>query len=147
MNTNYYETLEIQRDSTSEQITHAFKRLSMKYNPIKNPANQASNQQKFGQICEAYDVLSNPERKAIFDLYGEYGLKNGVTNHLGEKIGGYIYLGNDDQIFEKVFTSSHPFLDDFELDGTDMYGGILGDGHRAKNQPRPDPPKDVELLL
>ncbi len=68
----------------------------MKYNPIKNPANQASNQQKFGQICEAYDVLSNPERKAIFDLYGEYGLKNGVTNHLGEKIGGYIYLGNDD---------------------------------------------------
>jgi len=28
-----------------------------------------------------------------------------------------------------------------------MYGGILGDGHRAKNQPRPDPPKDVELLL
>lgn len=43
MNTNYYETLEIQRDSTTEQILNAFKRLSMKYNPIKNPANQASN--------------------------------------------------------------------------------------------------------
>jgi DnaJ family protein B protein 13 len=47
-------------------------------------------------ICEAYDVLSDSDRKAVFDKYGEYGLKNGVQNELGEKVGGYIYLGNSE---------------------------------------------------
>lgn len=51
---------------------------------------------KFDSICEAYEVLSHQERKAIFDKYGEYGLKNGITREDGKKIGGYIFLANSD---------------------------------------------------
>lgn len=80
MNVNYYETLEIPRTATSEGITMAFRRLALKYHPEKNPSNKAANTQKFDEICEAFEVLSDPEKKAIFDLHGEYGLKTGVTN-------------------------------------------------------------------
>ena len=80
MNVNYYETLEIPRTATAEGVSNAFMRLSVKYHPAKNPTNQAANADKFKQICEAYEVLCDPEKKAIFDLHGEYGLKNGVIN-------------------------------------------------------------------
>lgn len=96
MSKDYYLILEIDRDSTQEKISHAFRRLSQKYNPHSNLTNQGSNQMKFDSICEAYEVLSHHERKAIFDKYGEYGLKNGVTREDGKKIGGYIFLANSD---------------------------------------------------
>lgn len=77
--------------------------------------------------------MSNFDLKAVFDKYGEYGLKNGVTNDQGEKIGGYIYLGNSDEIFDAFFTRKDPFNPDtFEDDGSDLYGSILGDGHNGK---------------
>ena len=91
---DYYLTLEITRDSSLEQITNSFKRLAQKYNPFSNLTNQGSNTVRFNQICEAYEVLSHSERKALFDKYGEYGLKNGITGPNGEYIRGYMYLGN-----------------------------------------------------
>ena len=133
MNTNYYEQLEIARGSTQEQIANAFKRLSQKWHPSKNPSSAAANEEVFNKICEAYDVLSDQERKAIYDMYGEYGLKTGVTNHLGQKIGGYVYLYNCDEIYNKFFTSYDPLAREFEVDGSDVFGSILGDGHKAKN--------------
>jgi DnaJ-class molecular chaperone len=51
-------------------------------------------------------VLSNPETKGIFDKYGEYGLKNGVSNHTGQKTGSYTFLGNSEEIFEAYFGNS-----------------------------------------
>ena len=83
MNINYYEVLEIPRKSTGEGIANAFRRLAIKYHPEKNPSNTAANAAKFKTICEAFDVLSDPERKAIYDLHGEYGLKNGILNSEG----------------------------------------------------------------
>ena len=58
--------------------------------------NQGSNQVRFNQICEAYEVLSHSERKALFDKYGEYGLKNGITGPDGKHIRGYMFLGNSE---------------------------------------------------
>lgn len=145
MNENYYETLEIPRNSTSEAIANAFRRLAVKFHPAKNPSNVAANTAKFRSICEAYDVLSDPEKKAIFDLHGEYGLKNGVTNSAGQMIGGYMFMGNSEEIFESFFGGKDPLSNEFEVDGSDMYGSLLGDAHGAKNKLRPAPPKDVEL--
>jgi len=47
---------------------------------------------RFAQICEAHDVLSNDENKAIYDIYGEYGLKQGCTTPEGAKIGGGYFM-------------------------------------------------------
>ena len=76
MSVNYYETLEISREASFEEISQAFKRLSLKFNPSKNPTNQASNTVKFAEICEAWEVLSDRSLKGMFDKYGEWGLKN-----------------------------------------------------------------------
>lgn len=80
-------------------------------------------------------------------MYGEYGLKNGVTNNQGKKIGGYIFMGNAEEIFEKFFGSKEPLKTDFDIEGADMYGSLLGDAQGAKNKPRALAPKDVEISL
>ena len=50
---------------------------------MKNPTAMAVNSVKFAQVCEAHDVLSNSETKAIYDVYGEYGLKEGAVTPEG----------------------------------------------------------------
>ena len=142
---DYYLILEIPRHSSQEQIKNAFKRLSIKFNPAKNPSNAGVNQARFDQICEAYEVLSNQELRGVFDKHGEYGLKNGVTNHLGQTIGGYTFLFNSEEIFDTFFGTYDPLHDEFELDGSDVYGSFLGDGFGGLNQPKPSAPKDIEI--
>jgi DnaJ family protein B protein 4 len=78
-------------------------------------------------------VLSNPELKGVFDKYGEFGLKNGVTDHEGKKMGGYIFLGNSEEIFENFFNSYSPLEEDFNLDGSDMYPSFLRDAYGGLN--------------
>ena len=111
-NKNYYDTLEVDRMATDEQINisyvsqfhyknqilfkvyerllimlciYRFRRLALKFHPLRNPTNLATNTAKFNEICEAFDVLSNQERKALFDKYGEYGFKEGVPSKSGSK--------------------------------------------------------------
>ena len=146
---DYYQILEIPREASQEQVKHAFRRLSLKYNPLKNPTNQACNQERFNQICEAFEVLSNLEYRGIFDKYGEYGLKNqsGVTDYTGKRVGGYIFMENAEEIYERFFGTYNPMSDDFELDGSDVYGSFLNDGFGGINQPKPQAPKDIELTV
>ena len=145
MNMNYYEQLEIPRTSTAEAISNAFRRLAIKYHPEKNPSNVAANAAKFRTICEAYEILSDPEKKAVYDLHGEYGLKNGIVNSQGEAIGGFMFMGNGYETFDKFFGAIDPLATDFEIDGSDIYGSLLGDAHGAKNKLRPPAPSDVQL--
>jgi DnaJ-class molecular chaperone len=55
----------------------------------------------FDHICEAYEVLSDEKKKAIFDANGEFGLKNGVRNENGDLTKKYVFLCNSDQICRK----------------------------------------------
>ena len=56
-------------------------------------------------------------------------------------------MGNSEEIFEGFFGSTDPLATDFEIDGSDVYGSLLGDAHGAKFKLRPEPPVDVELDL
>ena len=56
---NYYEILEVPRTASMEEIHSQFKSLALRYHPLRNPTNMATNQLRFSQICEAHDVLSN----------------------------------------------------------------------------------------
>lgn len=65
---------------------------------------------KFDELCEAYEVLSNVELKAIYDKFGEYGLKEGVILPNGTKCGGgYFKQKSSNDIFEAEFSSTDPF--------------------------------------
>lgn len=71
-----YDVLGVGRDADDGQIKKAFRKLSLQYHPDKNQGDPAA-LKKFEEISHAYDILSNPEQRQIYDLYGEEGLKNG----------------------------------------------------------------------
>ena len=65
-----YEVLEIPRGTTSEEdIKKAYRKMAVKYHPDKNPGDKTS-EEKFKEVGEAYEILSDPQKKAAFDRYG-----------------------------------------------------------------------------
>ncbi|XP_010550647.1 PREDICTED: dnaJ homolog subfamily B member 13-like isoform X2 [Tarenaya hassleriana] len=78
MGVDYYNILKVNHNATDEDLKKAYKRLAMIWHPDKNPsARRPEAEAKFKQISEAYDVLSDPKKRQIYDLYGEEGLKSG----------------------------------------------------------------------
>ena len=82
---DYYGVLELPRGATDVEIKKAYRKLAMKYHPDKNPETPMEAACKFQEIGEAYDVLSDKEKRAIFDQYGYEGLRDGVDYKNGSK--------------------------------------------------------------
>lgn len=77
MGVDYYNILKVHRNATEEDLKRGYRRLAMIWHPDKNPNNKKEAEAKFKQISEAYDVLSDPQKRQIYDLYGEEALKSG----------------------------------------------------------------------
>lgn len=73
---DYYEVLDVQRDCSDQELKTAYRRLAMQYHPDRNPNNPAA-EEKFKQASEAYQVLSDPQKRAAYDRYGHAGLNGG----------------------------------------------------------------------
>ena len=70
---DYYETLGVSKNADGKEIKKAYRKLAVKYHPDKNPDNKAA-EEKFKAAAEAYDVLSNSEKKQRYDQYGHAGM-------------------------------------------------------------------------
>ncbi|MCS6917172.1 MAG: molecular chaperone DnaJ [Chitinophagales bacterium] len=70
---DYYEVLGVSRNATAEEIKKAYRKVAMQYHPDRNPGNKAA-EEKFKEAAEAYDVLSDPEKKSRYDRYGHQGV-------------------------------------------------------------------------
>jgi molecular chaperone DnaJ len=84
--TDYYELLGVQRKASAKDIRAAFRKLARKYHPDLNPGDKAS-EDKFRQLQEAYDVLSDPKKRQMYDQYGFYS-ENVPTGDYGTQGGG-----------------------------------------------------------
>ena len=73
---DYYEILEVTREATDAEIKKSYRRLAVKYHPDKNPGN-AEAEEKFKQISQAYSVLSDPQKRQMYDQYGEEAFTHG----------------------------------------------------------------------
>ncbi|PSL12672.1 molecular chaperone DnaJ [Marinobacterium halophilum] len=93
---DYYELLDVSRDASDRDIKKAYRRLAMKYHPDRNPDDKAA-EDKFKEISEAYEVLSDAQKKAAYDQYGHEGV-NGQGG-----FGGGGFEGNFSDIFGDVF--------------------------------------------
>lgn len=77
MGVDYYNILKVNRNASDDDLRKAYRRLAIIWHPDKNPNNKSEAEAKFKQISEAYDVLSDPQKRQIYDLYGEEALKSG----------------------------------------------------------------------
>lgn len=73
---DYYEVLGVEKSATADQIKSAYRKLAMKYHPDRNPDNPEA-KEKFTEISEAYEVLSNPEKRQRYDQFGHQGVNFG----------------------------------------------------------------------
>jgi len=107
---DYYSTLELSRNCSQEDIAEAYRHLSLKYHPkVTTQEKSAQSEYHFQKLCESYEVLSDPIKKRIYDIYGHDGLKNGIIDKYGNIKGGYKYMGNGHEIFEKFMGTANPF--------------------------------------
>ncbi len=73
---DYYEVLSVERTADGEEIKRAYRRLAMKYHPDRNPGD-ADAEVKFKEAAEAYEVLSDDQKRKVYDQFGHEGLKRG----------------------------------------------------------------------
>jgi len=99
----YYDILGVSRDATPEEIKKAFRRLAMQYHPDRNKSDDAGEQ--FKAINQAYEVLSDPERRVLYDRFGHAGVASGVGARDFEGFG----FGGFGDIFDAFFggTTAH----------------------------------------
>lgn len=105
---DYYEVLELERSATPDLIKKAYRSAALKFHPDRNPGNAAA-EESFKEASEAYQVLSDDQKRAAYDRFGHAGLEN-------QGFGG----GNASDIFSQ-------FRDIF---GGDIFGDLFGGGGR-----------------
>jgi len=109
---DYYEVLEIQRNASTAEIKKAYRQQALKYHPDKNPGNKAA-EEKFKEAAEAYDVLSNDNKRSRYDQFGHSGLS-------GSGAGGFDVGGMN---IEDIFSSFG-----------DIFGGSFGGFGSSRRQ-------------
>ncbi|CAI7873218.1 unnamed protein product [Closterium sp. NIES-54] len=117
MGVDYYDLLEVQKSASDDDLKKAYRKLAMKWHPDKNPDNKKAAEAKFKQISEAYEVLSDPEKRQIYDQYGEEGLKGqaapgggSYSSHGGHSHGNFRFNPRSaEDIFAEVFGGHSPF--------------------------------------
>ena len=116
---DYYETLGIAKGAGADEIKKAYRKVAMQYHPDRNPGDKAA-EEKFKEAAEAYEILSDTDKKAQYDRYGHAGVSN---NGRGGFNGGGM---NMDDIFSQ-------FGDIF---GDDVFGSFFGGGQRGRGGQR-----------
>lgn len=79
---DYYEVLGVSKEASVDEIKKAYRKMALKHHPDKNPGNKES-EEKFKEAAEAYDVLSNSDKKAKYDQYGHAGMNAGGAGGFG----------------------------------------------------------------
>jgi len=119
----YYDVLGITRTASDQDIKKSYRRLALKWHPDKNPQNKDDAETKFKEIAEAYEVLSDKNKKDVYDQYGEDGLKgNGpMSSTNGMYNWGYdpfndqnnFHFRSPFDVFREFFGGKDPFEDFF----------------------------------
>uniref|UniRef100_H0XUL3 J domain-containing protein n=1 Tax=Otolemur garnettii TaxID=30611 RepID=H0XUL3_OTOGA len=103
---DYYEVLGVQRHALAEDIKKAYRKVALKWRPDKNPENKEAAERKFKQVAEAYEVLSDPKTRDIYDKCGKEGLNGGGGGRLFfSGFNGFPLFGSGFSSFNTGFSS------------------------------------------
>ena len=135
MGKDYYNILGVSREASEEEIKKGYRKMALKYHPDKNKDPGA--EEKFKEISEAYEVLSDTDKRAAFDRYGSDGLRaggggtGGSSNHNGHSHTFTFGHSSTDpfDLFRNFFGGRDPFSDHFG--GADPFASMFHNGHRS----------------
>ena len=151
---DYYQILGVKKDAKADEIKKSYRRLARKHHPDVNPNDKAS-EDKFKEVQEAYDVLSDDKKRKVFDRFGYYADNLDVNSPFstgpsssGGGAAGYDFSGFDFSTGSTGGGTGSSFRDIF----SDLFGGGGGAGSGARAQPEPPramPKKgrDIEIPL
>src|ERR687893_1903253 len=94
---DYYEVLGVSKSAAADEIKKAYRKVAMQFHPDRNPGNKEA-EEKFKEASEAYEVLSDPERRSRYDRFGHAGASGGGF----EGFGGFQGVNIND-IFGDIF--------------------------------------------
>jgi len=119
---DYYEVLGVSKGASAEEIKKAYRKLAIKYHPDKNPGDKES-EEKFKEAAEAYDVLSNPDKKSRYDQFGHAGM-GGAAGGGGGFGGGFS--------MEDIFSQFGDIFGGHFGGGFGGFGGFGGGSSRGR---------------
>merc|ERR1719326_1899172 len=102
---DYYEVLGVEKDADAKAIKSAYRKLALKWHPDKNPDNKAEAEKKFQDIANAYEVLSDPDKRKKYDSGDTDGFDFGGFG------GGFGGFKNANDLFKDMFGNEDPFAD------------------------------------
>lgn len=118
---DFYEILGVSKNASTDEIKKAYRKVAMQYHPDRNPGDKAA-EEKFKEAAEAYEILSDPDKKAQYDRYGHAGVSGNGRGGFG---GGGAGMNMED-----IFSQ---FGDIF---GDDVFGGIFGGSRSSRSRNR-----------
>ncbi len=113
---DYYEVLGVSKSATADELKKSYRKIAMQFHPDRNPGN-AEAEEKFKEAAEAYDVLSNPDKRAQYDRFGHAGM-GGNAGYGGGPGAGGMRMEDIFQNFGDVF-------------GDDVFGSFFGGGRQG----------------
>jgi molecular chaperone DnaJ len=131
---DYYEVLGVSRDASADDLKKAYRKLAVKYHPDKNPGDKSA-EEKFKEVSEAYDILSDDEKRAAYDRYGHAAFAGGMGGPGADGGGGGFHDPFD--VFREVFGGQGGGI--FES----FFGGPGGGGRGGRRRDGPQRGSDL----
>ncbi len=131
---DYYEVLGVEKTATEEEIKKAYRKLAKKYHPDANPDNKKEAEAKFKEVNEAYETLSDKQKRAMYDRFGHNASQGGFN---GARPGGGYY---------QYSSTGFDGFDGFDIDLDDIVSSIFGGGRsRRRERTSNGPSKGADL--
>ena len=137
---DYYAVLGVDKNASDDEIKKAYRKLAKKWHPDANPDNRKEAEEKFKEVGEAYDTLSNPQKRRMYDQFGSSGPQGGF----GGGYGGFNGFGGGTYTYSTSGFGFDDVVDDFV---SSIFGGGFGRSSRSSTNNGPQKGNDLRYTV